>query len=282
MMKEPIMAIFEKTTPMPLYGLEHLLPVLFLILFVGFLVSFRMSVIPRRFWKQLGSVIGWVLCLNYPCYVFFQFLDGGLSWQTSLPLYPCVFGSLLAPIYSRTKNKTLFNILFYWVFAGALWAVITPEVKSTFPHYEYFYFWVCHFGLFAFLFMALVIDESEPSARGVWSAFVAVGGLVAISAVVNSMTGANYYYLVEKPSVPTLMDYLGPWPWYVVGVIGVSLVQFLLAFVVFRLIKWALMVLQTRDVEVEPEKHGGDNSISEVDKIMTTCKATSVGGSNGA
>ena len=130
--------------------------------------------------------------------------------------------------------------------------------------------------------MALIIEKVEPTVRGAWSAFVAVGGLVAISVGVNSATGANYYYLVEKPSVPTLMDYLGPWPWYVVGVIGVSLVQFLLAFVVFRLIKRALIGLGIGYVEAGSGKHLGDNSHPEVEKTMTTCKTTSAGASHGA
>ena len=33
----------------------------------------------------------------------------------------------------------------------------------------------------------------------------------------NVVVGTNYGYLNHKPGTPTLLDILGPWPWYVVA-----------------------------------------------------------------
>jgi uncharacterized membrane protein YwaF len=51
---------------------------------------------------------------------------------------------------------------------------------------------------------------------------------------VNVAFGTNYMYLLRKPSAPTLLDHLGPWPWYLAGAELVGLLLFLLLYLPFR------------------------------------------------
>ena len=236
-MKKAILETTANTTAMPLFGAEHMLPVLLLVLFVAFLAYFKTSSASQESQDKLGRGLAWVLFCSFPTYVALQLLDGSVSWNTALPLYPCPLASLAAPLLIRSKNTTLFNVIFYWVFTGALQAIITPEVKSSFPHYEYFYFWVGHLGLFCLLLFFLLIEDAKPDAVGMLPAFVWFNILMVISAIVNSLTGSNYYYLKEKPAVPTVLDYLGPWPWYIFGAEVVMLIQFSLSCAVSRLFK---------------------------------------------
>ena len=132
-MKKVLIDISLNTAPMKLFGTEHLIPLLLLVLFVFFLVSLKKRSPHDLSSHRLGHTIAWILFLNYPSYLILQYLEGSLSWGTSLPLYPCTVSSLMAPILLRSKNTTFLNVFFYWVFAGTLQAVITPEIKSTFP-----------------------------------------------------------------------------------------------------------------------------------------------------
>jgi len=272
-MKKIVIEATANTTAMPLFGAEHLLPVLLLVLFIVFLAYLKKSSIPQASQDNLGRGLAWVLFFSFPTYVALQLLDGSVSWNTALPLYPCPLASLAAPLLIRSKNTTLFNVIFYWVFAGTLQAVITPEVKSTFPHYEYFYFWVCHAGLLGLLLFTLVIQDKEPTLRGVVSAFIWLNVFVVISAIVNSLLGSNYYYLSAKPTVPTLMDYLGPWPWYILGVETVALIQFVLSFGIFWVVKKKLLRPRPSIVTV----NAGNEPT-----ILTTLPVTNAGGFNGA
>ena len=224
-------------TIMPLFGASHLIPIALLILFVGLLAYLKKSSTQQDFRDSLGNVIALLLFINFPLYFALQVFDGSLSWATAIPLYPCPLSGLLAPILVRTKNPKLFNVIFYWVFAGTIQAVITPEIKFTFPHYEYFYFWICHAGLLALLGYMLIIQESEPKLGGVLPAFAWFNLLIVIALGINTLVGTNYYYLKAKPIVPTLIDYLGPWPWYILGVELVALTQFFLSFALFWFVK---------------------------------------------
>jgi uncharacterized membrane protein YwaF len=42
---------------------------------------------------------------------------------------------------------------------------------------------------------------------------VAVYSLIIM--VINPLIRSNYLYFSQKPDFPTLLDYMGPWPWYI-------------------------------------------------------------------
>jgi uncharacterized membrane protein YwaF len=53
--------------------------------------------------------------------------------------------------------------------------------------------------------------------------------------IINYMLGSNYMYTLRKPATSSLLDYMGPWPWYLLVAEFVALFLFLLLYLPFAL-----------------------------------------------
>ena len=75
--------------------------------------------------------------------------------------------------------------------------------------------------------------------RPYWSSLVrvAIWGNVYMAAVglVNWLVGSNYLFIARKPDTPSLIDMLGPWPWYIISLEVVAFLMFLLLYLPYVL-----------------------------------------------
>jgi hypothetical integral membrane protein (TIGR02206 family) len=82
-----------------------------------------------------------------------------------------------------------------------------------------------------FLVFGLGLTARPHAVRRV---FLATAGWAALAAVGNALTGGNYMFLRERPETPSLLDYLGPWPWYILSAALLALALFALLDLPFR------------------------------------------------
>jgi uncharacterized membrane protein YwaF len=47
---------------------------------------------------------------------------------------------------------------------------------------------------------------------------------------VNTALDSNYFWIRGKPPVPSLLDYMGPWPWYIMWSEFLALGHFIIAY----------------------------------------------------
>ena len=104
--------------------------------------------------------------------------------------------------------------------------MFTPDLPVDFPHPRFIEFFLVHCGIVVGV-MYLVFGLGMRPVRGsVWRAFGMANVYLVCAAVVNVTCGTNFGYLRAKPAKASLMDVLGPWPWYIGSLVGLALVLF--------------------------------------------------------
>ena len=155
-----------------------------------------------------------------------------LAW--SLPLQLCDVGIFVAGFALWFRRQWLVEVTYFWGLTGTLQALLTPDLPQHFPSYPYLQYYIAHGGVVAAALLLVFGLGLHPRRFAVARGLAITAAYTAFVGLVDAATGANYMYLRSKPATPTLLDVMGPWPWYVVWAGVVALVLFFALDVVAR------------------------------------------------
>jgi hypothetical integral membrane protein (TIGR02206 family) len=168
---------------------------------------------------RFDRAMRWALaagCAAFVAYsLYWVVAEGRGSLRFLLPLHLCDVSVFLAPVVLLTGHRRVFEVLYFWGIGGALQAIATPPPLDAFPRLTCISFFFGHGVVLASALYAAVVMRLRPTPRSivrVW-AITNLYGLAIIP--VNLALDANYLFLLRKPAAPTLLDLMGPWPWYV-------------------------------------------------------------------
>jgi hypothetical integral membrane protein (TIGR02206 family) len=142
---------------------------------------------------------------------------GAWDLQDDLPLHLCSLAMLVGVWALLTKRQRIFEVAYYWGFAAASQAILTPD-NSRWQQGELDVFWnfLSH-GMVILNVLWLVFVEGMRCRTGSWwRVFLVTNVALLPIALFNLAMGSNYFFICRKPggSSPFL---LGEWPWYLVG-----------------------------------------------------------------
>jgi hypothetical integral membrane protein (TIGR02206 family) len=184
-----------------------------------------------------GLRIGLALTLLLNSIVWYGYLAmrGWLTFPDSLPLELCDATLCLTFIALLTLNATIFDLGYYGAFAGTSMALLTPDLREPFPSFSTVEFFITH-GLVLVSVLYLVWSrEARPRPGSIWRAMLGLNIFVAATGAFDLIFKTNYIYLRTKPRNPSLLDFLGPWPWYIAASEGIALLLFTLLYLPFWL-----------------------------------------------
>lgn len=161
--------------------------------------------------RILGAIVLFQLVSEF---IWRAFSDDYGTWQHNLPLHFCSFMSIFAFIALWWRARWACATVYFGVLAGSIQGLITPAMANGYPSLAFFVFFIAHSLL-------LVVALSIPVLLG-WRArgwddlltLLIMDAYVLMIHPINLCLGSNYGYTMGPPIPGTLLDFLGPAPWY--------------------------------------------------------------------
>ena len=153
-----------------------------------------------------------------------------------LPLHLCGMTVTVGAFMLWFRSYRLYEVLYFWGTGGALVALMTPDVVQAFPHPVFFLFFASHgLGFMAIMFATLVMGF-RPRPRSLLIVMPVTAAYALLMYPVNLLLGSNYLFLLAKPAQPSPLDWFGPWPAYLPGLIGMTACALFLLYAPFAII----------------------------------------------
>lgn len=150
-----------------------------------------------------------------------------------LPFHLCNITLILIIIMMFTNGKALFQPCYFWSI-GALFAIITPELTTSFPNFVTISFFVTHFYILFGVIYFYFINGTRPTFRGYIASFILLNIICLIVFFINNKLGTNYLYINRLPNFKSPLMYFGKWPNYIIVVEGIYL---FITFIIYRLFR---------------------------------------------
>ena len=142
-----------------------------------------------------------------------------LSPAALLPLHLCTLAVYLTAWTLVTRSYRTYEVVYFWGLGGTMQAMLTPDLTARFPDPTYLRFFAAH-GLVIVGVMYLTITyRLRPYAVSIPRVAAITAALAGIVFTINLWLDTNFLYLMAKPAQPSLLDWFGPWPWYLIGLV---------------------------------------------------------------
>jgi hypothetical integral membrane protein (TIGR02206 family) len=180
--------------------------------------------------KSQRRMVRWVLAgllvINELGWHAWHVYYGLWTVQALLPLNLCNLMVLTSAWTLVSKNQLGYEFIYLLGIPAASQVLITPALGPYgYPHVLFFQIFISHGGVvLAALFLTLGEGMRPLSWRSVWRTASWTMLYAFIIFWFNQWLGSNYLFLAYKPPAVTLLDILGPWPWYILGIVLIGLV----------------------------------------------------------
>jgi hypothetical integral membrane protein (TIGR02206 family) len=159
--------------------------------------------------------------------------------KVHLPLEFCAITNFVCIVMLLTRKKTWYEVAYFWALAGAMQAIVTPDTRFAFPHFEYFQTYVHHGLLILAVLYMTIVERFRPTFRSFLKVAIITNAYLVVIFFFNLLIGSNYVFINRVPDFDTLVNVLvqvtGPWPWYVLGMEVVGAVSCLLVYSPFAI-----------------------------------------------
>lgn len=216
-----------------MFSVSHF--VIFAILFVvsTAIFIFREKLKDEK-WRRAEIGIAITLILIESCYHIWMYVNGIWEVSHAIPLELCSLSLILSVILLLTRKKIIYEILLFTALLGASQAIFTPLLNFEFPHFRYFHFFYTHLMMIWVVLYFTWVHGYKPTIWSIVKLFFFLNVLMPIIMLINKAVDGNYMFLSYKPKSPSLLDLLGPYPWYILSMEFLLITLSLIVWLIFR------------------------------------------------
>jgi hypothetical integral membrane protein (TIGR02206 family) len=159
----------------------------------------------------------------------------------ALPFQLCDAAIFVSALALWLRHQLLVEVTYFWGLAGTIQAVITPDLPQHFPAFPFIQYYLAHGGVVAAALFLVVGLGQWPRPRAIFGVGALTVAYAAFVGLLDAATGANYMYLRAKPTSATVLDAMGPWPWYIGSAGLVAIALFVILDAPFRILRRSLI-----------------------------------------
>ncbi|MGM7724201.1 YwaF family protein [Metabacillus sp. Hm71] len=224
--------------PFRLFSIEHIITIAIIFVFCLFLFFLRRKLEKQGIRRVLRFFLLFLLLVFDVSHHIWLASENAWTLKDDLPLHLSDLAVLLAIVMLLTKSLGLFQFLFFAGLGSSIQAILTPDLgRFSFPHFQYVEFFISHGGVVLTCLFMVLAYQYRPTLRSLWMTVLIVNIYGVCVFFLNKWLGANYLYIMNKPKNASLLDFLGPWPWYLLSVEVIMIISFFLLYSPFWLKK---------------------------------------------
>ena len=214
-MKEFFVYFFGQGTQpeFALFTPAHFAPVLLMIAVIMLIRRFREQIRCSRHEETLRYILAFALIICDMSY--YWRLVGMPSLQPgpveNLPIGVCGWAVIFCSYMLVGKKQFLFDISYFWLLSGSLFALITPTplTYTGITRFRYYQFWLEHTLGYIAIFYMIFVHGMRPTVKSAIRSYVALLAMAALAYWVNQLIpGANYLYMARPEAAPSVLDIL--------------------------------------------------------------------------
>lgn len=211
--------------PFYFFSQHHINALLILVGIYILIFLFRNKLRTPKIDIKIRYIIAASLILQELSLGMWKLYNGAWHPGTSLPLHLCGASIVLSAIMLINKNYTLFEINYFWGLGGAIQALLTPDIGMYgFPHYRFLQFFTSHGLILVAVLYMVFVHKYSPTHKSIWKVFGITLIYTGFIAIFNLIFNGNYLFICWKPENGSIMDVMGPWPWYIIplGIVAIA------------------------------------------------------------
>jgi hypothetical integral membrane protein (TIGR02206 family) len=211
------------------FSIEHILTIAIIVTISLLLFIYRNKLEGRR--KFVRYTLAFIILIANVCYHLWLVSEHAWSMKRALPLQLSDLSALLAVVMLWSRSDRIFQFMYFAGLGSAIQAIVTPDLYHfSFPHFLYFQSFVSHGGVVLACLFMVVAFSCRPSIRSLWVSVLIVNLYALVVFFINKRLDSNYMYMMKKAGMNTILNLLGPWPWYYLSVEMVMIVSFYLLY----------------------------------------------------